>query len=159
MKKLFFLILMAATCVSIAATAQYAANDRYGNDRYNNSKTGQNSKYGRSDDNYGRSRSDNSMINALQREVREDIAEGIIRGTIDSREAQRLLSIAEQIELKENRYVRNGRLTQRESEDIKEDLMSLKRMIRKEKTDRDMAPVDNGRYDNRYGGSKGYPNH
>ena len=149
MKKLFFLILMAATCVGTAASAQYASTNRYDNNW--NSKYGHNDRYERGSDRYRNTRTDNSMINALQREVREDIADGIVRGTINSREAQRLLSIAEQIEIKEDRFTRNGRLTDRESNEIKGDLRELQRMIRKDKMDREIAPVDNRHKGNGYG--------
>ena len=90
-------------------------------------------------------------INMMQREARERIANGIINGTINSYEAGRLLGIAEKIELKENRMLRNGRLTGNEIRALEDDLMRLNKMIIRNKRDNDMAPVDHyGRHGRRF---------
>lgn len=82
-------------------------------------------------------------VNSFQREARENIAYGIINGTITAREAKVLLEAAERIEIKENRFLRNGRLTSRESNELQRDLASLNRAIEREKRDNDKAYVDN----------------
>jgi hypothetical protein len=90
-------------------------------------------------------------INMMQREARERIANGIINGTINSYEAGRLLGIAEKIEIKENRMLRNGRLTGNEVRELEDDLIRLNRMIMRNKRDNDVAPVDNyGRHGRRF---------
>lgn len=84
-------------------------------------------------------------INSFQREARENIANGILDGSISSREARRLLERAERIELKENRFLKNGRLTRRESRELERDLNTLNRSIAREKRDNDGGHVDNFR--------------
>ncbi|SOE19820.1 hypothetical protein SAMN06298216_0322 [Spirosomataceae bacterium TFI 002] len=82
-------------------------------------------------------------INSFQREAREKIANGILNGSINSQEARKLLMIAERIEIKENKYLRNGRLTKNESNELERDLAGLNRQIMRERKDNDRAYVDN----------------
>jgi hypothetical protein len=88
-------------------------------------------------------------INSYQREARENIANGILDGSINSREARKLLEIAERIEIKENRFLRNGHLTRNETRTLERDLGNLNKQIRREATDNDRAYVDNYRNRNR----------
>lgn len=88
-------------------------------------------------------------INSFQREARVNIANGILDGSINAREARKLLEIAERIEIKENRYMRNGRLTRSEKRTLERDLGNLNRQIDREVRDNDRALVDNQRFRNR----------
>ncbi len=130
MKKLIMIIVLVVS--TMFANAQYRnENDRaytqntprFGNDRTELSRSGR--------------------INAFQRDAREHIAQGIIEGTITSREAGRLLEMAEAIERKENKYMRNGGLNNREVAELKNDLRNLDRRIFRERRDQDRQPVDN----------------
>jgi hypothetical protein len=98
--------------------------------------------YSRYETSHRSSRGTMMNINSFQRQARERIADGIVEGTITSHEAKRLLEFAERIEIKENRYLRNGRLTTNESRELKEDLNDLNRMIIRDIRDGDRAPVD-----------------
>ncbi|MFT5883889.1 MAG: hypothetical protein ACI9IP_000339 [Arcticibacterium sp.] len=91
-------------------------------------------------------------INSFQKEAREHIAYGIIDGTITSNEARRLLEFSERIEIKENRFSRNGRLSSYEMRILKEDLNDLDKMIRRDLRDRErsIADVRNRNHDRRY---------
>jgi hypothetical protein len=86
-------------------------------------------------------------INSFQKQARENIAYGIINGTITSNEAKHLLEFAERIEIKENKFMRNGRLTGQEVNELKENLNVLNRMIEKDIRDgeRSRADVDKHR--------------
>jgi hypothetical protein len=66
-----------------------------------------------------------SEINHLQREARQQIANGIHRGTLTSREANALMSQYERIEAREQKYSRHGRLSPRETRMLREDLERL----------------------------------
>lgn len=145
MKKLFAIVVLSLFFVS-TASAQYAgkrtgahggkvyASNHYPSGAYNRSIRGAGNR-----------------INVMQREARERIANGIINGTINSYEAGRLLGIAEKIELKENRMLRNGRLTGNEVRELEHDIIRLNKMIMRNKRDNDVAPVDNfGRNGRRY---------
>lgn len=80
-------------------------------------------------------RQDAMMINDLQREARGRIADGIANGSLTSQEAIRLLNEYERISMKERRSLSNGRLTNRETREITQDLQNLMRGIRYEKMD------------------------
>lgn len=160
MKKLLILTVLLGT--TVLANAQYGDVNReynarsYDSRNYDNHPNGNrenaNRSYDRNDRNYGWGYDKDyrvvngrgGAINTFQRDARERIAAGIVEGTINSREAERLLSFAEKIEMKENRYMRNGRLTPNEVRELREDLGMLNRMIAKEKRDFDNAPVDRG---------------
>ncbi|WP_031527514.1 hypothetical protein [Dyadobacter crusticola] len=66
-----------------------------------------------------------SDINHLQREVRQQIAMGVERGTLSSREANALMVQYERIEAREQRFSHRGRLSPREARIIREDLQRL----------------------------------
>ncbi len=144
MKKL--MTIAAAVLFTVtAASAQYRAST-YGNKGYDTYAS-----KGHSDNNdrnwgydrgYNKSNSASGMINSFQREARESIASGIVNGSITSYEAKRLLEMAEKIEAKENRFMRNGRLTNNEVRELKEDLAVLNRIIVKEKRDNDRSNAD-----------------
>ncbi|AWV98801.1 hypothetical protein [Arcticibacterium luteifluviistationis] len=138
MKKLITLIAVMTMIVS-TSMAQYKSKSYKGGDIYASNKYSKN---------YGNNNKSNAReINSFQRQARESIAQGIVAGTINSNEAKRLLVVAEKIEAKENKYLRNGRLTSRESNELKKDIDSLNKMIRREKNDRDVSNVDrNNRY-------------
>ncbi|WP_304235427.1 hypothetical protein [Jiulongibacter sediminis] len=145
MKKLFAFVFLSLFFVG-TASAQYAGN---------RTEARKGKVYASNDfhrGTYGRSvRGAGMKINMMQREARERIANGIINGTINSYEAGRLLGIAEKIEIKENRMLRNGRLTGNEVRELEDDLIRLNRMIMRNKRDNDVAPVDNyGRHGRRF---------
>jgi Spy/CpxP family protein refolding chaperone len=66
-----------------------------------------------------------SEINHLQREARQQIATGIQRGRLSSREANALMNQYERIEAKERKYSRHGRLSPRETRILRDDLHRL----------------------------------
>lgn len=135
MKKLVTLIAVMTMIVS-TSMAQYQSRgyDTYASNKYSKNYDKKN-------------KSGAHEINSFQRQARESIAQGIVAGTINSNEAKRLLEVAERIEAKENRFLRNGRLTGRERNELKRNIDSLNKMIRREKRDRDVANVDrNNRY-------------
>jgi hypothetical protein len=108
MKKIFFAALLALGFTS--ASAQYGA-------------TPHSERGGRRHSEY-RERG-NSEINYLQREARQQIAAGINRGTLSSREANALLNRYERIEARERDFSHRGRLSPRESRILREDLERL----------------------------------
>lgn len=124
MKKLVVLITILGT-TWISADAQFRADNR---------EFERNSNW-RYDNDYRVSNNRKNTINSFQRDAREHIALGIVEGTITSREAARLLEMAERIEEKENRYMRRGGLDRREVAELKEDLRELDRRILSERRD------------------------
>ena len=125
---------------TIGANAQRWGNDNtpYTNDRPDRYERERHERGGRYRDEAYKV----GAINQFQRQARIRIADGIVNGTINSREAARLLAFAERIEMKENRYTRNGRMNPREQRELEEDLAALDRMIQHEKHDGNNAPVD-----------------
>lgn len=106
---------------------------------------------GRIDNGYDR-------LDSYQREARRQIANGIESGRITSNEAKRLLREAERIEMKENRFKRDGRLDNFERRQLAQDLAVLNTWIAREKRDRERITYDeysrgyaSGRYNDRYG--------
>ncbi|MFT6203722.1 MAG: hypothetical protein ACJA1O_001314, partial [Spirosomataceae bacterium] len=81
-------------------------------------------------------------IDSFQRNAREHIAQGIIEGTITSRESAQLLEMAERVEQKENRYKRRGGLSRREVSELQNDLKRLDRRIYRERRDWDRQSND-----------------
>lgn len=104
-----------------------------GTDLSRNYSWGYDAQYNR----INRSRSASRMINSFQQQARERIAWGISRGLITGRESRRLLEFAERIEWKENRFMRNGRLSSGQAQELKRDLLVLDRMITQAKTNGD----------------------
>jgi hypothetical protein len=66
-----------------------------------------------------------SDINFLQREARQQIATGVQRGTLTSREANALMNEYDRIEARERRYSHRGRVSPREARVLREDLERL----------------------------------
>lgn len=142
MKKLLG-ILSLVWVVSFQTMAQYHRNDPR-NDRHPHSTYeeyargdkskpytwGYDSQYNRVD----RNRANARLISSFQQDARDRIAFGISRGLITGREANRLIDFADRIEMKENRYMRNGRLSPGEVQELKRDLVFLDRMITEAKT-------------------------
>lgn len=145
MKKLMLMTVLVSA--SFFASAQYANNRNFDNDNHSH-KEGNSYNSRMNDRNWGYDRNYNQVrgkvntINSFQFEARQRIATGIVNGTINSREAERLLAFAERIELKENRFMRNGRLNPNEVNELKSDLAELNRMISREMRDGNQAPVD-----------------
>ncbi len=129
--------MLALVGTTFFAEAQY----RTGNDRAYNQNEPRTSDWNRNDKNRGRA----GRINSFQRDAREHIAQGIIEGSITSREAARLLQMAEQIEEKENRYMRRGGLSNREVSKLQNDLKHLDRRIYRERRDGDRQLNDDQR--------------
>lgn len=126
-----------------------AQNNRYGNNDYaynskvNKSNSDFNNRATRNDWSYDSQwnrvdgRSGANMVNSFQKEAREKIGFGIAKGTITATEVNKLMKIYEQIERKENRFMRNGRISKSEAMELKRDLEYLNRMIARETNDRD----------------------
>jgi hypothetical protein len=136
MKKLIMIAMLVAG--AIGANAQRGYDKRDG-------------RNGRNDNAYDR-------VDSYQREARRQISNGIESGKITSREAKPLLREAERIEVKENRFKRDGRLDVIERRELAQDLAVLNSWIAREKRDRDRVTYDeysrgyaNGRYNDRYG--------
>lgn len=107
MKKILFAAAVLALGFT-SASAQYGP--RYDSrDRYDHSD---------------RSRHGND-INYMQRQARQQIAQGVQRGTLNSREANALMSQYERIEARERKYSHRGRLSPREARIIRQDLERL----------------------------------
>lgn len=97
----------------------------------------------------GYSRERMSDINRLQREARQDIANGVQWGTLTSREANMLMNRYEHIEAKERKFSRHGRLSPREERILRDDLRELLAQTRHLSRDRDRwarDPHRRGRY-------------
>ncbi|MCE7063963.1 hypothetical protein [Dyadobacter sp. CY326] len=107
MKKIFFAVAFIAlgfTSASAQYSTRHSSRDRYqGEHRQGGS----------------------SEINYLQREARQQIAAGIQRGSLSSREANALMSRYERIEERERDYSHRGRLSNKESRILREDLERL----------------------------------
>ena len=111
--------------------------------------------YDKRDGRYGRN---DNIVDSYQIQARNEIAQGIKSGRITSREAKPLLREAERIEVKENRFKRDGRIDNFERRELEQDLAVLHSWIAREKRDRDRITYDeysrgyaNGRYNDRYG--------
>ena len=113
MKKILFAAVVVALGFT-SASAQYGPrhNDR---DRYDN----------RDDYREDYRRGPMSDINRMQREARQQIANGVQRGTLTSREANALMAQYERIEDRERKYSHRGRVSQREARILREDLQRL----------------------------------
>ncbi len=136
MKKLMVLIAL-TVFATVAANAQYRS-ESWSRDRTYEPATARSA------------RGSEMTLNAMQREAREKIAHGIVNGSITSREARYLLEMAERIEMKENRFLRNGRLTSAERRDLEGDLAELDRSIRTNKRDREHSNADRYVHGKRY---------
>ena len=97
----------------------------------------------------GASRERMSDINRLQREARQNIANGVQWGTLTSREANMLMNRYENIEDKERHFARHGRLSNREERILRNDLHELMSDTRRLSRDRDRWSRD-GRHRGRY---------
>ena len=147
MRKLMIVAMLVAGAITADAQRGYD-NNRNDNRRGNDSR-------------YDNDRYDNRFdkIDSYQREARRQISFGIESGRITSNEAKRLLREAERIEVKENRFKRDGRLDTIERRELTNDLAVLNSWIGREKRDRDRVSYEdfskgygsNGRYDDRYG--------
>jgi hypothetical protein len=131
------LVLMVAMVMLVStSTAQY----------YENNASARNGKTytERWNDNRDRAISGRSKrgINSFQKQAREQIAYGIIDGSITFREATRLLDFSERIEIKEDRFSRNGRLSSHQVRVLKEDLTDLDNMIRRDLRNRERSRAD-----------------
>jgi hypothetical protein len=127
-------ILFAAVVLALGftnASAQYGP--RYDRDEYR--------------DGYSRERM--SDINRLQREARQNIANGVQWGTLTSREANMLMNRYENIEAKERQFGHHGRLSNREERILRNDLRELMSDTRHLSRDRDRWSRD-GRHRGRY---------
>lgn len=96
------------------------------------------------------SRGAGNGVDKMHYEMRVQIADGIINGTITSREARRLLEVSEDISIKKARMLNNGRLTQRELDRLRRDLRYLDRMIVREVRDGDRVRHGNFGRNGRY---------
>jgi|AntRauTorckE5430_2_1112549.scaffolds.fasta_scaffold28038_1 hypothetical protein len=137
MKKLLMILILLGT--TLFAEAQ----SRNSNNRVYTQNDNRRPAWNQNDNSAGRGR--NERINSFQRNARVHIAQGIVEGTITSRESARLLEMAERIEQKENRYKRWGGLSNSEVSELQNDLKQLDRRIYKERRDWDRQSNDNQR--------------
>jgi hypothetical protein len=85
------------------------------------------------DNNYRVARSSNvRRIESFQRQAYMKIENGRKRGTISRNGYNRLMRAFDQIENKENRFMRNGRLTNEQTRILHRDLANLDKMIQQE---------------------------
>jgi hypothetical protein len=77
------------------------------------------------------------MIDSYQRQAKMRIHDGVRKGLITRNEADRLMRYYTAIERKENRFMRNGRISRSEARELDNDLDQLNRMITREKRDFD----------------------
>ncbi|WAC12794.1 hypothetical protein [Dyadobacter pollutisoli] len=110
-------ILFAAAILALGFTSASAQYDS----RYNDRDRSHN-EYRDHDGHRGGRMSD---INFLQREARQQIAAGVQRGTLTSREANALMNEYDRIEARERRYSHRGRVSPREARVLREDLERL----------------------------------
>lgn len=108
MKKILFVAAILAFGFT-DASAQYGRYDRNHGDVYRNSP--------RQQHDFG--------VNSLQREARQQIASGIQRGSLNSREAAILMNEYDRIADRERRYSSHGRLSPREARKLTNDLERL----------------------------------
>lgn len=97
----------------------------------------------------GDSRERMSDVNRMQREARQNIANGVQWGTLTSREANMLMNRYENIADKERHFARHGRLSNREERILRNDLRELMSDTRRLSRDRDRWSRD-GRHRERY---------
>jgi hypothetical protein len=156
MKKLIMLIGILGLVGSTAVAQNDYAENRNRNESRNYSRFETNERdvnrrnWGYDSDWNRTSLRSNMKINSFQRQARERIANGIVEGTINSNEARRLLEQAERIEIKENRYLRNGRISNFEARELQEDLNKLNRMISRDIRDFDKQRNDDYRGERRF---------
>jgi uncharacterized protein (DUF342 family) len=134
MKKLLMTLVLLGT--TLFSEAQY----RNGKDRVYTRNDNHRPAWNENDNSSNRGRS--GRIDSFQRNAREHIAQGIIEGTITSRESAQLLEMAERVEQKENRYKRRGGLSRREVSELKNYLKRLDRRIYRERRDWDRQSND-----------------
>lgn len=145
MRKL--MIVASFVLVAMAANAQGRYDDRdFRRDGYGNNRNRGN--YGRYDDRFD----PNARIDSYQREARKRIAWGIENGNITANEAKRLLREAERIEYKENAFLRDRFLDNRERKELAQDLADLNRKITRETRDWNRQSNDDYRRGGRYAG-------
>lgn len=143
MKKLLMILTLSG--FAFISNAQYRSNDEgyknydNGNVRYGNERTRTNNN------DYRHGGGATNSINSYQRNARTRIAQGIIEGTITSRESAKLLEMAERIEQKENRFARRGGLSTKEIDELKNDLNDLDYRISRERKDWDRQTNDDRR--------------
>lgn len=138
MKKLIATIgIMSVVVMSVSA--QYGRG--YDRDSYGE-KYGRVERYDRNGGSWGYDKDWNVVndskyhkINSFQHQAKMRINEGIAKGLITHREANRLWNEYERIERKENRFMRNGRISRSEANELEHDLARLNRMISQEKRD------------------------
>ena len=111
--------------------------------------TNASAQYGPRYDRDGQSHERMSDINRLQREARQNIANGVQWGTLTSREANLLMNRYENIQDKERQFARHGRLSNREERILRNDLRELMSDTRRLSRDRDRWSRD-GRHRGRY---------
>ncbi|GGM85209.1 hypothetical protein GCM10010967_16490 [Dyadobacter beijingensis] len=106
-------------------------------------------RYDRGDYRDGYNREGMSEINRLQREARQNIANGVQWGTLTSREANMLMNRYENISDKERHFAHRGRLSNREERILRNDLHELMSDTRRLSRDRNRWSRD-GRHRGRY---------
>ncbi|SDE50281.1 hypothetical protein SAMN04487996_105221 [Dyadobacter soli] len=111
--------------------------------------TNASAQYGPRHDRGGYSHERMSDINRLQREARQNIANGVQWGALTSREASMLMNRYDNIADKERLFARHGRLSNREERILRNDLHELMSDTRRLSRDRDRWSRD-GRHRGRF---------
>ncbi len=107
-------------------------NDKYGYERSENNKS---SRFDNNKHKHLRGNQGSNGVNSYQRQAYMRIQEGVSRGLITKREERKLIIDFNKIASKENRYLLNGRLSRKENNDLKRDLLALNKKIDKESRD------------------------
>ncbi|TDE14566.1 hypothetical protein [Dyadobacter psychrotolerans] len=120
MRKILFVAAILALGFT-SANAQYGPRD---DRRYDDGRDGH--RYDNRDNNYHEyNNGRDSEINMIQREARQRISDGIRARRLSQREASVLIREYERIEGMERAFSRRGRLSNRETRILKEDLRKL----------------------------------
>ena len=140
-KKVAFIGIL--SLVAFGTFAQYG--NRNDDNLYSSRNRNYNESFERSDKNDNKWGYDNDhnvvrsnkamMIDSYQRQAKMRIGEGVRRGSITRFEADKLMKYYYAIERKENRFMRNGRISRSEARELNNDLEHLNRMITKESRD------------------------
>lgn len=114
MKKIFFAIVMFSLGI-VSVQAQYGPRP--------NHNSGYNDRYDRND---RHDRDANRDVHVLKRQARQEIAEGIRRGSLNSREANALMKQYDRLDHRAAKLTdRRGRISERDARMLREDLHRL----------------------------------
>jgi hypothetical protein len=134
MKKLIMIALMVAGAISADAQndSRYERHERWDNNgRYDHSRDR------RFNSRWGYSQRHSNPIDDMQNDIRREIEWGSRKGSLTNNEARRLARELDRIEYREDRYFRDGYLSQWEFENLARDLYALDREVSRQRRDWD----------------------